>query len=313
MVDASPPESRLERGITAAQRRVTAAWLRVRATLANPVWLLIGALILVLVVLSVPLVVGSAARLDRIWGDWRHDATVTRNWTPTVATIRGVRVADSLDLDLAYWDRGGKRHRAEVHIDPPSNQWVSSTLPIRYDPRHPSRVDVVGVTTSHPIGQALTNGAALGAGVAAAMLAFAIWRRRGVIAVADRPLHVLRGPLALSGVVLTIGIAAWGVGTMTTQGWTSIADGIGAQASNLFRDFMLVIVPAVAFGAGALASAWLARHRHHERHDGILSSAHRLIDRASEYMPSPEQIRAERGNDAPPETGSGSGGSPHAA
>jgi hypothetical protein len=315
MVDASPPESRLERGLAAAQGRATAAWLRVRGALQNPVRLLIGATMVVLVVLSVPLLVGSAARLDRIWNDWRHDATVSRNWTPTIATIRAVRAADGLDLDLAYWDGGGERHRAEVHIEAPGTQWVRSTLPIRYDPHHPSRVDVVGVTNSRPIGHALATGAALGAGVAAAMLAFAIWRRRSVLAVADRPLHVLRRSLALSGAVLTIGIAAWGVGTVTTQGWTSIADSIGVQASDLFRDFMVVIVPAVAFGAGALASAWLARHRHHERHDGMLSSAHRLIDRASEYMPSPEQIRAEQEHDATPGAGSnsGSGGSPHAA
>ena len=313
MVDASPPESRLERGIATVQTWATAAWTRVRRGLENPVRLLIAALIVVLIVLSVPLLVGSAVRLDRVWNEWRHDASVTRNWTPATATIRGVRANDGLDLDLAYWDRGGDRHRAEVHIDEPGTQWVRSTLPIRYDPRHPSQVDVVGVTNSHPIGQALGTGAAVGAGIAAAMLAFAIWRRRTVLAVADRPLHVMRRPLALSGAVLTIGIAAWGVGTVTTQGWTSIADSIGGQASGLFSDFMVVIIPATAFAVGALASAWLARHRHHERHHGVLSSAHRLIDRASEYMPSPEQIRAEQEQQAKPDAGSGSSGPPHAA
>ena len=254
--------------------------------------LLIGAIVLVLVVLSVPLIVGSAARLDRIWKEWRHDAAVTSDWTPAIATIRGVRANDGLDLDLAYWDRRGDRRRAGVHVDTSATEWVRSTLPIRYDPRHPSEVDIVGVKKNHPLGQALTTGLAVGAGIAAALLAFAVWRRRAVFAFSDRAVHALRAPLALSGAVLTIGIAAWGVGTVSTQGWTSIADSIGVQASDLFGDFMVFIVPAVAFGAGALASAVAAQHRHHEVHEGMLGNAHRIIKRASEYMPSPDQILA---------------------
>jgi hypothetical protein len=41
-------------------------------------------------------------------------------------------------------------------------------------------------------------------------------------------------------------------------------------------------------------TAWLARHRHHEAHEGILSSAHRLIDRAAGYVPSPEELQAQQ-------------------
>lgn len=315
-----PPTSRVEHTIAAAQRRGAAGWQHVRGAVQNPVRLLIGATVVVLVVLSVPLLVGSAARLQRIWGDWRHDATVTNDWNPAVASIRGVRAGDGLELDLAYWDRGGDRQRASVHIDSPGRAWIRSTLPIRYDPDRPSEVDVVGVTNGHPIGQALATGATLGAGIAAALLAFTIWRRRAVLAFTDRPMRVLRAPLALSGSILTIGIAAWAVGTVTARGWTSIADSIGVQATDLFGGFMVIIVPAVAFGAGALASAWLSQHRHHERHDGMLGSAHRLIHRASDYMPSPEQFRAETDGAAPPsdvEPGprseTGSGGSPHAA
>ncbi len=314
-----PPPSRVERGVAAAQRRGAAGWQHVRGAVRNPVRLLIGATVVVLVVLSVPLLVGSASRLQRIWDDWRHDATVTNDWTPAVASIRGVRAGDGLELDLSYWDRGGDRRRASVHIDSPGNDWIRSTLPIRYDPDRPSAVEVVGVTNGHPIGQALATGATLGAGIAAALLAFNIWRRRAVLAFTDHPMRVLRAPLALSGAILTIGIAAWAVGTVTTRGWTSIADSIGVQASDLFGGFMVIIVPAVAFGAGALASAWLSQHRHHERHEGMLGSAHRLIHRASDYMPSPEQFRSDQDAAPPteaepgPRPGTGSGGSPHAA
>ncbi len=317
-----PTPSRVERGVTAVGRRGSDLLLHLRRGLQNPVRLLIAAIVVVLVVLAVPLVVGSVSRLERIWGDWRHEATVTNDWTPAIASIRAVRARDGVDLDLAYWDRRGDRHRAAVHIDSPGREWIRSTLPIRYDPDRPSAVEIVGMTNGHPVGQALATGATLGAGIAAALLAFNIWRRRAVLGFTDRPMRVLRAPLALSGAILTIGIAAWAVGTVTARGWTSIADSIGVQASDLFGGFMVVIVPAVAFGAGALASAWLSQHRHHERHEGMLGSAHRLIHRASDYMPSPEQFRAEE-DAAPPsdpesETASesrrsGSGGSPHAA
>jgi hypothetical protein len=316
---ATPPRrSRLERRLDAAQRRGTGAWQRVRRALRNPVRLLIGATVVVLVAFAVPLLVSSVTRLDRIWGDWRHDATVTNDWTRAIASVRGVRAGDGLDLDLAYWDRGGDRRRATVHVDSPGAEWIRATLPIRYDPSRTSEVEIVGITNGHPVGQALATGATLGAAIAAALLAFNLWRRRAVLAFTDRPMRVLRAPLALSGAILTIGLAAWAVGTVMARGWTSIADSIGVQASDLFGGFMVVIVPAVAFGAGALASAWLSQHRHHERHEGVLGSAHRLIHRASDYMPSPEQFRADPDDAAAePEPGprpsSDSGGSPHAA
>ena len=162
MPDPTAPRSRPERVIATVQRWGASGWERVRGALRNPVRLLIGALVVVLVVLSVPLVVGSASRLDRIWKEWRHETTVSSDWTRTIATIRGVRTDAGLDLDLAFWDRGGHRHRAEVRIDSPGSEWIRSTLPIRYDPRDPSQVDVVGFTNGHPLGQALETGAALG-------------------------------------------------------------------------------------------------------------------------------------------------------
>jgi hypothetical protein len=326
MADHPIPRTRFERAVTSVQRIATTAWARLRHALRNPVRLLVFGIFTALIVLAVPLLVGGAARLGRVWDDWRHARTVTSEWVPATATVRAVRVVDGLDLDLSYFDRRGDRYETELNVDAPGSDWIHSRLPIRYDPSHPESVDLVGVAETHPIGSALVAGAALGAGTAALILAFAVWRRRLVLVASPRPMAVMRTPLALSGAVLTIGIAAWGVGTVTTQGWASIANRIGVQASDLFGDFLVFLVPAFTFAAGALASAWLARHRHHERHDGVLSSAHRLIDRAAEYMPSPEQIRVERpdpdvdGEEVrvpdPPDPGSGasdSGESPHAA
>lgn len=306
MADPSRPASRVERGLASAGRWRSAAWDRARNAVANPMRLLGVVVAAVLLVLSLPLLVGSATRLARDWRDWRHENAVTDHWETAVATIRGVRVGDGLDLDLTFWDERGLRHTTDVHLDRPGSGWVRSTLPVRYDPADPSQVDVVGFDHDHPVGRALTTGAALGAGIAAAMLGIAIWRRRATLAFADRPLRVLRAPLARSGAVLLVGVAAWVVGTVTTEGWTSVADSIGDEASSFFGGFMMILLPVVAFGLGALVAAWLAEHRHHEAHHGMLSSAHRLIDRASDYMPSPDQIRAaptdeptDRPGDAP--------------
>ena len=112
-----------------------------------------------------------------------------------------------------------------------------------------------------------------------------------MLTLSTHSITVLRAPLAIAGFLLAIGIAAWAVGTVSLQGWTSIADRIGVQVSDVFGSVLSLGIPLVAFAGGCLVTAWLARHRHHERHDGMLSSAHRIIDRASEYMPSPEQLR----------------------
>ena len=105
---------------------------------------------------------------------------------------------------------------------------------------------------------------------------------------------MLRVPLAIAGVLLALGIAAWAVGTVSLRGWTGVADRLGHQLSVVFGDMLGVTVPLVTFAIGCLLTAWLARHRHHETHEGMLSSVHRLIDRAAGYVPSPEDLQAER-------------------
>ena len=94
--------------------------------------------------------------------------------------------------------------------------------------------------------------------------------------------------------MLALGIAAWAVGTVNLRGWTGVADRLGHQFSIVFGDMLGVTVPLVAFAIGCLLTAWLARHRHHETHEGVLSSVHRLIDRAAGYVPSPEDLQAAR-------------------
>jgi hypothetical protein len=69
-----------------------------------------------------------------------------------------------------------------------------------------------------------------------------------------------------------------------------------------------VTVPLVTFAIGCLLTAWLARHRHHDQHEGMLSNVHRIIDRAAGYVPSPEDLKAEL-----PDELTGASGTPPAA
>jgi hypothetical protein len=265
---------------------------RGRELLHHPVRVLIGGICIVLLAVALPLLIGGGTRLNSAWMDWRHDRAVGRDWVRSTATIMQVRDRDGLELRLTYRDQAGRRHRAEVLVEASGSLWVDSRLPIHYDPHHPSRVDLVNVAEARPLGNALVAGASVAAGFAALILAFGIWRRRRALEASAHPFRVLRVPLAFSAVVLALGIAAWAVGTVSLRGWTGVADRLGHQFSIVFGDMLGVTVPLVAFAMGCLLTAWLARHRHHETHEGVLSSAHRLIDRAAGYVPSPEDLQA---------------------
>jgi hypothetical protein len=257
--------------------------------------LLIGGICVVLLAVALPLLIGGGSRLYGAWNDWRHDRAVGRDWIRATATIEEVRGRDGLTLRLTYRDRSGERQRTTHKVD--SSEWIETRTPIRYDPNHPGRVDLVDVR-SRPVGSGLVAGAAIGTGLAALILAFATWRKRRVLEESGHPFTVLRVPLAFAAIVFAAGVAAWAVGTVSLRGWSGVADRLGHLFSVAFGDMLGITVPLVAFGLGCLVTAWLARHRHHEAHEGILSSAHRLIDRAAGYVPSPEELQAQA---APPE------------
>jgi hypothetical protein len=290
-MDRSTGSSRLDRGMEHARAFARRTGLWARELLHHPVRLLIGGICIVLLAVALPLLVGGGARLYSAWNDWRHDRAVGRDWISSTATIQEVRDRDGLVLRLAYRDRAGTRHTATVVVDSGS-EWIASRTPIRYDPNDAGSVDLVDVV-ERPVGNALVAGAAIGAGLAAVILAIAIWRKRRVLEESGHPFTVLRVPLALSAIVLAFGIAAWAAGTVHLRGWTGVADRLGHQFSIVFGDMLGVTVPLVAFALGCLLTAWLARHRHHEDHEGILSRAHRLIDRAAGYVPSPEELQAQ--------------------
>ncbi len=292
-MDDEARRTRLDRGIDrllAVGRRLSGYG---HELVANPVRLLIGAIIVVLLAVALPLLIGGGTRLDRAWKEWRHERSVGRDWVRTTAEITDVRETDGLTLRLFFHDRSGGRHRAEVQVESTGAQWIQSRLPVRYNPHQPSQVDLVNVEQGTPLGSALVAGAAIGAGLASLLLAFVVWRRRRELAESKQPFTQMRVPLALAGLLLAMGLAAWAVGTVSLRGWSGVADRLGKQFSVVFGDLLGVTVPLVTFGIGCLLTAWLARHRHHEEHEGMLSNVHRLIDRAAGFVPSPEDLKAE--------------------
>ena len=141
-----------------------------------------------------------------------------------------------------------------------------------------------------PIAALLIAGAPLGAGIGALVIAVGLWRRRRLVAVSATPIAVLRRPLTIGLAVTIAGVGAWAAGTVIERGWSAIASATGHLVGTVFGDLLGVFVPVVAFVAGCLLTAWLARHRNHAEHHGLLSSAHRLIDRAAGMVPSPEEL-----------------------
>jgi hypothetical protein len=294
--------TRMDRGmdrLSALSRRSRAYGLEL---FKNPVRLLIGGICIVLFAIAIPLLVGGGTRLNSSWNDWRHERSVGRDWIRSTGTLTAVREIDGLSLRLFYFDRSGERHRAQVQVDASAERWIDSRMPIRYDPNHPSQIDLVNIDEVNPLGSALVAGASIGAGLAALILAVAVFRRRRVLRETSHPFTVLRLPLAFAGAVLALGAAAWAVGTVKTRGWSGVADRLGHQLSIVFGDMLGVFLPLVTYAIGCLLTAWLARHRHHEAHEGTLSSVHRIIDRAAGYVPSPEDLQAEEPDGTPVDT-----------
>jgi hypothetical protein len=291
------PRTRMDRGLD----RLVALSRRARdyghQLVQNPVRLLIGGICIVLFAVALPLLIGGGMRLNEAWTDWRHERTVGRDWIRSTGTLTQVRERDGLTLRLYYFDRAGEQHRAQVQVDSTGDRWLNDRFPIRYDPAHPNQVDLVNVAEVNASGSALVAGAAIGAGLAALIMAFAVFRRRRALADAPHPFTILRVPLAISGLVLALGIAAWAVGTVKLRGWSGVADRLGKQLSVVFGDMLGVTIPLLTFAIGCLLTAWLARHRHHDHHEGMLSSVHRLIDRAAGYVPSPEDLQADAPDD----------------
>jgi hypothetical protein len=292
-MEQGPGRTRLDRGMDRVVALGRRASVYGRDLVKNPVRLLVMAVCLVLFAMAIPLLIGGGSRLEAAWSDWRHERSVGRDWTRGTGHLTEVRSNDGITLHLFYFDRSGDRRTATVHLDGTGDEWVRRLFPIRYDPAHKSQVDLVNISEADSLGRALVAGAAIGAGLAALLLSLMLWRRRRAIAEAEHPLALLRVPLAISGFVLALGVAAWAVGTVRLRGWTGVADRLGNQLSVAFGDMLGVTVPLVTFAIGCLLTAWLARHRHHDEHEGVLSNVHRIIDRAAGYVPSPEDLKAE--------------------
>ncbi|MEP6624209.1 MAG: hypothetical protein ABJC79_07185, partial [Acidimicrobiia bacterium] len=228
------------------------------------------------------------SRVARAGMNWRSASGV--QWHRTEGTVTGVRGADGILVRVRFRDDAGRSHLAKAFVGDPSKKWLTMHVPMRFDPNHVDRIELVGFENRGPVAALLIAGAPLGAGIAALVVAVGLWRRRRLVAVSARPIAVLRRPITLGLAILAAGIGAWAAGTVIERGWRAIASSTGHLVSTIFGDLLGVLVPVVAFALGALATAWLARHRNHEHHHGLLSRAHGLIDRAAEMVPSPEDL-----------------------
>ena len=276
-----------DRGLALARRVTERLW----AVARDPLRVLPVVAVVALLAIAVPLTVTGLTRVGRGAMDWRHQSTI--DWRHTTARVDRAKIDDGLVLDLAYRDRHGDAHRVETFVGDAGGKWVDRSVPIRYDTGDKQRVELVGFGSEDPIPTLLLAGAPLGAGIAGIVLAISLFRRRALLAVSARPLQAMRGPLVAAAFLVVAGLAAWAVGTVWERGWSAVASATGHLAATVFGDLLGVLVPLVAFALGCLVTAWLARHRHHEDHDGLISSAYRMIDKAAGMAPSPDEMRPD--------------------
>ncbi len=283
----------LERINALARTWVARAW----ATARDPLRVLPVLAVVALVLIGIPYTATGVSRVARAGLHWRAESGV--QWHRTVGTVTGVRENDGMVVRVQFRDDQGHGHVAKTYLADPSKRWLTMQVPMRFDPHHLNRIELIGYSYRGPVAALLIAGAPLGAGVASLVLAVGLWRRRRLVAVSARPIAVLRRPITVALAILATGIGAWAAGTVIERGWRAIASSTGHLVSTIFGDLLGVLVPVVAFALGALVTAWLARHRNHEQHHGLLSRAHGLIDRAAEMVPSPEDLAPQEDVELP--------------
>ncbi len=277
----------LERLAEAARRGTARAWTAAR----DPLQMLPIIAVFSLLLVGIPYTATGASRVARAGLDWRSESRV--HWRQADGVVTGVRHSDGLLVRVRYLADGDRAYVAEALVGDTGNRWLTTSVRVKFDPAHHDRIEVLGFGNRTPIAGLLIAGAPLGAGIGSLVVAVGVWRRRRLVAVSARPIAALRRPLSVGLAIVIAGVGAWAVGTVFDRGWTAIASSTGNLAGTVFGDLLGVFVPVVAFVGGALLTAWLARHRHHHEHDGLLSSAHRLIDRAAGMVPSPEEMAPE--------------------
>jgi hypothetical protein len=276
-----------ERGVSATRHVTERLW----AVARDPLKVLPVVAVIALLAIALPLTVTGLTRAGRGAMDWQRRSTI--DWHRADARVEQVKIDDGLILRLHYRDHSGAAHQVDTFVGDASGKWVGRTVRIRYDAGDKQSVELVGYGSNDPIPALLLAGAPLGAGIAGIVLAIALFRRRALIAVSARPLQAMRGPLVAAGLLIVAGVAAWAIGTVWERGWAAVASATGHLAATVFGDLLGVLVPLVAFVLGCLVTAWLARHRHHDEHDGLLSSAYRMIDKAAGMAPSPDEMRPD--------------------
>ena len=240
--------------------------------------------VLALLAIAVPLTVTGLGRV----GEVAMDSAPTRRrlaQTPRARADR-VKIDDGLVLDLAYRDRhddaapgpGVRRRRqrqvGRPHVRDPlrrrrpepasSSSASATTIPSRAAPRRRAarRRHRRTSCSSSSFGAAAPSGPG---------------SRRSRRAERPRGGRVSRGRRGR------------GLGDRHGVGARLVGGGVGAGhlVATMFGDLLGVLVPwCGAVVLGCLVTAWLARHRHHDDHDGLVARAtYRMIDKAAGRRP----------------------------
>lgn len=254
----------------------------------EPVRTLVVTVCVVLFAIAIPFLVAGGARIERAWATARRDSSVDRSWRGATARIDAVRVADGLELALSYAPPEKPTRSVRLHLDAPGTSWIATRVRIRYDPRHPDRVELTDIVEPAALWTGLLAGSALCVGAGAATLAFMLWRRRAAFGTTG-PLTVLAAPVARSAILGAAGLVLWVVGTAGRRGIAGAASGLGRGISTTVGYLLAIGLPLLAFAAGALVTAWLAKHREQPM-PGALGSAQAWIDRAADHLPTPSEL-----------------------
>jgi hypothetical protein len=260
---------------------------------------LLIAVVVTLLAFAVPLTVAGVARVARDVGAWRADAGV--EWRRTTGRVVAVRDDTSLTVRIRYRDESGTSRLVRVALDGRSGRWLGPSLRLRYDAHDHSNVDLAVDGTDRPGVGILLAGAPLGAGLAALLIALALWRRRDALVASERPIIAGCSASVAGAVVLAMGLTSWAVGTVVERGWSGVLASISDAVDTAFAELLGILIPLATFVIGGVLAAWLVHHRSRLDDEGVLAEAYGLLHRAAEIAPSPDELLAEDASEDAPE------------
>ena len=270
-----------DRGVGVARRVTERLW----AVARDPLRVLPVVAVIALLAIAVPLTVTGLTRVGRE-RDGLAPPVDDRLAPRDRARVDRAKIDDGLVLDLALPRPARRRAPGRDLRRRRGGKWVGRTVPIRYDAGDPQSVELVGLRQRRPDPDAPARGRA----------ARRRHRRHRARDLAVPPPGARGGERAAApGDARPAGrggAVSWSPGSRPGR---SARCGSGAgrrwrRRPGTSRPRSSATSSACSCRSwpsslGCLVTAWLARHRHHDEHDGLLSSAYRMIDKAAGMAP----------------------------